>query len=408
MSLEFPLNMEPSLLGERLGDARRDRGLTQQDAADAIDVARTTITAIEKGTRKPRASELARLLLLYGRSVSEFSRPMGSTESPPFLVQFREPKARSASESHRIMAIQQFERLCRWYRELELEAGIIEFAALPPLYPVQHLNAVKAGAMLASSERNRLGMGDGPITDLWRLLESDVGLRIFSFPMSKTSIAGMFVYSSELGACVALNANHPVERQRWSLAHEYAHLLTDRFKAEISVLPSRRRGSMSEQIADAFALHFLMPTTGLIRRFQALQHETGGRITPTELLQLSHLYGVSAESMTHRLEDLELIPPDTWDRLQEAGFKLRSAQQLLGMPSAKTGRPRFPMRYISLNVRAYEAGDFSEGQLAQRLMSDRLETRRWIERISEAPVLLDGEFQQLPIDLGLELVAKAP
>ena len=306
MPLNSPLDLDPAILGEKLAEARRDRGLTQQDAADAINVARTTITAIEKGMRKPRASELARLLLLYGRSVSEFARPMGNPESPPFLVQFRESTKSSAADSHRTEAIQQFERLCRWYRELELEAGFTELAEPPPPYSLQSLSAAQAGEMLASSERNRLGLGDGPIADLWRLLEADVGTRIFSFPMTQTAIAGMFVFSGELGACVALNANHPVERQRWTLAHEYAHLLTDRFKAEISILGSRRRGSPSERIADSFALHFLMPTTGLMRRFQALQHETGGRITRTELLQLSHLYGVSAESMTHRLEDLDL------------------------------------------------------------------------------------------------------
>src|SRR5215218_3358126 len=113
MPTPSPLDLDPVHLGERLAEARRDRGLTQQDAADAISVARTTITAIEKGMRKPRASELARLLLLYGRSVSEFARPMGNAESPPFLVQFRESNKSSATDSHRTEAIQQFERLCR-------------------------------------------------------------------------------------------------------------------------------------------------------------------------------------------------------------------------------------------------------------------------------------------------------
>ena len=41
----------------------------------------------------------------------------------------------------------------------------------------------------------------------------------------------------------------------------------------------------------------------------------------------------------------------------------------------------------------------SEGQLAKRLMSDRVETRRFVEDVSAAAVLRDGEFQQLSIDL---------
>jgi hypothetical protein len=111
--------------------------------------------------------------------------------------------------------------------------------------------------------------------------------------------------------------------------------------------------------------------------------------------------------MTHRLEDLDLIPSDTWDRLQEAGFKPRAAQRLLGFTFAKTGKPRLPLRYVALSVRAFEAGELSEGQLAIRLMSDRVETRRLVEEASVEPVLRNGEFQQLEIDLGLELVSKA-
>lgn len=408
MSLNSPLNLDPTALGERLSDSRRQRGLTQQEAADAIGVARTTITAIEKGTRTPRASELAKLILLYGRSVSDFASPASRPESPSFFVQFRESGAKTVSESARARVIQQFEDLCRWYRDLELEFGIEDLAPLPPEYALNSLSPARAGEMLASGERSRLGLGDGPIADLWGLLESNVGLRIFSFPMDRTQIAGMFVYTSDLGACIALNANHPIERQHWSLAHEFAHLLSDRYRPEISVLGSRRRGSQSERIADAFALHFLMPATGIVRRFQALQHETGGRITPTELLQLSHLYGVSAEAMTHRLEDLDLIPADTWERLQEAGFKPGAARRHIGLPTETTGKPRFPTRYVALCVRAYQSGSLSEGQLAKRLLSDRVEARRVVEETSAAEILCDdGVLQQLTFDLDFELVAKS-
>jgi Zn-dependent peptidase ImmA (M78 family)/transcriptional regulator with XRE-family HTH domain len=401
--------MEPRILGERLAEARRERGLTQQNAADAIDVARTTITAIEAGTRKPRASELARLLLLYGRSVFEFTHAAELLDTPPFVVQFREAGGNPAQEPHRVRAIQQFERLCHWYREMEQGEELLELPPPPPPYAWQSLTPELAGEMLASGERARLGLGDGPISDVWRLLESDAGLRIFSFPMPHTTISGMFVYSDALGACVALNANHPTERQRWTLAHEYAHFLTDRFKPEISVLGVRKRRGPIERIADAFALHFLMPTSGVIRRFQMLQHEASGKVTPTMLLQLSHLYGVSTESMTHRLEDLGLILEDTWDRLQRAGFKPGAARRHLGLPtSAGTGEPRLPLRYVALCVRAFQDGNLSEGQFAERLLSDRVGARRTIEEVASSPVMRDdGVIQQLSLDLGLDLTVRA-
>ena len=39
----------PGILGQGLQKARRARGLTQQEVADSLELARTTVTALEKG-----------------------------------------------------------------------------------------------------------------------------------------------------------------------------------------------------------------------------------------------------------------------------------------------------------------------------------------------------------------------
>jgi transcriptional regulator with XRE-family HTH domain len=80
--------IDPELLGDRLAGARRARRLTQQQAADELGVARTTITAMETGKRRPRASELVKLAQLYARPVGYFIRaeatlPVLSLEPEP-------------------------------------------------------------------------------------------------------------------------------------------------------------------------------------------------------------------------------------------------------------------------------------------------------------------------------------
>ncbi len=59
-------------LGKGLQQARIKQGMTQEDAAKVIDVARTTITAIEKGERRIKAGELIKLAQAFGRQVSDF------------------------------------------------------------------------------------------------------------------------------------------------------------------------------------------------------------------------------------------------------------------------------------------------------------------------------------------------
>ena len=69
----------------------------------------------------------------------------------------------------------------------------------PEVYDISGSSPEGAAEEVAASERNRLGLGDGPIDDLWGLLEGDVGLRAFAFPMKSSNIAGMFNYTSEYG-----------------------------------------------------------------------------------------------------------------------------------------------------------------------------------------------------------------
>ena len=61
-------------IGKELQDARKHRGMTQEAAAEVLGVARTTITAIEKGERRIKAGELIKLARAYGRQVSDFVR----------------------------------------------------------------------------------------------------------------------------------------------------------------------------------------------------------------------------------------------------------------------------------------------------------------------------------------------
>ena len=87
--------VDPRVLGQRLQDARRARGLTQQEVADSLELARTTVTALEKGERRIRSDELISLAGLYGRPVSSFVR--SRAPSAEFAVQFRTSINRASS-----------------------------------------------------------------------------------------------------------------------------------------------------------------------------------------------------------------------------------------------------------------------------------------------------------------------
>jgi Zn-dependent peptidase ImmA (M78 family)/DNA-binding XRE family transcriptional regulator len=390
--------IDPKVLGRRLQDARKARGLTQQDAAKDLGIARTTMTAIEQGERRVRPEELIRLSRLYGRGVNELVRDREVVEE--FAIQFRAAIAQAGRHQTELArAIQEFQQLCEDYLELEQLCGAPLTRNYPSQYPIEGISPEEAAEDIASAERNRLGLGDGPILRLREILESDIGLRIF-YPRLPSHIAGMFGYTERLGGCIAINAVHPEERQRWSLGHEYSHFLTNRFRPEVSVMFVYERVPASERFADAFAGAFLMPSNGLKRRFHELSRLRQGKITPAELCRLAHYYFVSVEALTRQLESLHLLPSGTWDRLRDSGFKVREAQTILGLEPHPRANHLLPLRYQYLAVEAYQRGDLTEGQLARFLRVDRVEARRLVQALTNyREVSESGRIDNVSVNL---------
>ena len=103
------------------------------------------------------------------------------------------------------------------------------------------------------------------------------------------------------GAAVLINRSHPVERRRFSLAHEWGHL----------VLPSAGDWQADEMACNLFAGALLMPRDDLVEEVKSVLGgniaETGDAFYP-ELLNLKTRYGVSMATMIRRCYDVGLVP----------------------------------------------------------------------------------------------------
>lgn len=363
-------------IGSRLSDARRSARMTQQEAADKLELSRTTVVAIEKGERKTTPHELVAFAKAYRRSVSDIvGRPIVSES---FVPQFRSSPGASEREDEVAPLAQTLQSLCEDFAALEKMCAMPLMRSYPNEYETSGGIPDQVAEDVATSERNRLGLGDGPIGNLRERLASDVGIRIFYFDMP-SQIAGLFAYNEELGACIGINGKHPRDRRNWSLAHEYGHFLMTRYAPEVTVLTVNGKSNRKERLADGFARHFLMPANGLNRRFTELHRSSEGGITLAHVCTLANLYQVSVQALMLRLEELRRLPTGTWERLKDEGFKVQHAQALLGIDITSTVADFLPQRYVDLAISAYQAGQVSEGQLATYLRSSRLATRELVE-----------------------------
>lgn len=394
--------IDPKMLGARLQEARKARGLTQQAVAEHLRFARTTLVAIEKGERRLTPHELIQLAGFYGRPVTEFVNRQIVLEG--FVPQFRAAWRQYLEEDTELeQTAGELQRLAEDYVELERLCGMPLARSYPPPYDISGAWPEQAAEEVAAAERNGLSMGDGPLSNVRARLENDVGLRIFYFAMpSKT--AGLFAYNDVVGGCIGINARHPRDRRNWFLAHEYGHFLTGRYQAEITFLNEKKRASARERFADSFAKHFLMPASGLNRRFTEVHRSSERGATLAHICTLADLYQVSVQALILRLEELRRLPSGTWERLEAEGFKVRRAQQLLGIEANPPVKDLLPRRYLGLAVLAYQKEKLSEGQLARILRTDRVSARSLVEEVSRRfNTERNGNFASLELDLASPL-----
>jgi Zn-dependent peptidase ImmA (M78 family)/transcriptional regulator with XRE-family HTH domain len=390
----------PRIIGQRLAEARKARSITQEVAAEHIGVSRPTFIALEKGERAAKPAEIIKLAALYGRPVSHFVR----TAEP--VTDFQ-PHFRAAMEKVKPAEVEQLRAAIGEFKEfvenyLDLERRMKAPMRLNYPQPVElnaRVNVTELAEDVANRERQRLGLGDQPIPDIRTVLESDVGVRIF-FGRLPRMFAGMYIFVDGLGGCMLINSVHPADKQRASIAHEYAHLIVDRYTAGIDYLTIYGRKPANERFAESFAMSFLMPASSVRFRFNEIVNSTGN-FQVGDLVKLKHRYSVSMEAMALRLEGLGLLKAGTWELLKEKGIPVREAEKRLGLATEAPPEAAYPERYKFLAVHAYERGELTEKELANYLRCDIWEARRVIQE-AMLSVEVDAEGRSLPMQADFE------
>lgn len=390
------IGVDPRILGQRLQIARKSVDLTQQEVADQLEMARTTLVNIEKGDRLPKEEELLQFSKLYKKSINDLLRQQVPSE--PLVVQFRAARRFEARLDKEIaQKINEFQDLCNDYRYLEQLSSNTPPPTQAPIYALDDAAPERLAEDASIAERNRLGLGDAPILNLRDLLDAE-GLRIFQMKLP-ARISGFFGHTEQLGPCIAINSNHPAERRQWSLAHEYAHFLTKRHQIDISVHNNYQHVPEHERFADSFAGSFLMPTSSLSRRFHEIKRARQN-ILPADLCILAHYFFVSFEAMIHRLEKLQLIKAGMYEQIKAKGFKPQEAFSLLDLEPHPFSQDEFPLRYKYLATELLYKEEISEDEYAHFLRTDLVYARHIFQKLRTQSIITStGEDTIIEVSL---------
>jgi Zn-dependent peptidase ImmA (M78 family)/DNA-binding XRE family transcriptional regulator len=387
-----PHDLSPVELGERLKVARETANVTQDAAAKAAGVARTTLVAIEKGQRAARLEELQSLSRCYDVSVNSLLRR--EAIHVDLVPRFRSlPEAGDDAVDR---AARMLNDLVRAEVELENILGVKRLHNYPAEKTILSGDVRAQAEQDAQSLRHWLGVGDGPMHDLFAMMELQLGVRVYARKLDP-KISGLFAYDDSVGACVLINSSHREDRRTQTGGHELGHFIATRRSPEV-YQDEKHGNSREERYANAFGRAFLTPARSVMQKFREV---TAGstHLTRRHVILLAAFFSVSRQAMVMRLEELGLTKKGTWDWFQDnGGITDDQVRQVLASTGRALPREDSPQssRLFLLAVEAWKRSLISEEQMSEMLKVGRNQIR---ELVDEAAAEEDeaGDLFKLPL-----------
>jgi Zn-dependent peptidase ImmA (M78 family) len=338
------------MIGKRLNLARQSAGLSLRDLQAKIGN-RVTAQAIGKYERDETVPSSGVLMALADALGVSLDYLMGEQDMVLEGIDFRKKLITTKREQAKIQA--KALHLVERYLTVEEILGLRSTEWDKPREAPFPVHGLADAELAARYVREHWNLGIDPIPNLVELLEEH-GIKVLVVD-SEENIDG-------LAAQVRRSRGEPVpvivirrglhgERQRFSLSHELAHIVTevegdDRFR---------------EKAAHRFAGAFLIPAEALWSNVGRHRSSIGW----SELFALKELYGASIQAITYRCGDLGIFPPTLSQRLFQEYSRL-------GFRSAPDYEPNhlpeeIPTRFERLCYRALAEHAISEPKAAELL-----------------------------------------
>ena len=331
------------MFSERLKLARKRSGLSLRALSLVMDgvVSAQAIGKYERGEMMP--SSTVAIALSNALDVS-----MGYLLSPSRVslasVEFR----KLTSTNARDRAAVEGEVLDRVDRYLQVEEilglDVTEGGGAP-----HRIAAVEDAEGAAKSAREAWNLGDDPVSNVTELLE-ERGVKVFTWDLPG-SVDGLSCRARRVQGddvpVVVCSTGMSLERQRFTIAHELGHLALD--------IPPELN---DEKACHRFAGAFLAPE-------EELQREVGRRRQSfgfAELVEIKHIFGISAAALVMRMHDLGIISAATKRRVFEGighGWRTKEPRPL--------ERTEAPTRFRRLCLRALAESEISASKAAELL-----------------------------------------
>lgn len=275
-----------NIVAYRIKNARKLKGLSQQDVADELQISKQMVSKYEKGISMPSSSKLLKLSRLFGLKIDYF---FNSFKVDIGEVNFRKKSSFPMKKQNSLK--EQIKINLENYLWIEDTLSIdYTFKNIIENISINNINDIEQAVLKLRTEWN---IGTDPIHNIIQLLE-DKEIKVIELFDTDDKFDGLATYVNNKYPVIVVNGNFPVERKRFTLLHELGHLLLNLPDCEINE---------EENFCNKFASEFLLPKNIVINEFGGKRK----RITLTELISIQKKYGISIPAIMYRLVDSKIV-----------------------------------------------------------------------------------------------------
>jgi Zn-dependent peptidase ImmA (M78 family)/DNA-binding XRE family transcriptional regulator len=290
--------------GKVLSWAREFRGLSPDEAADAIGITRAELEAIESEKQRPSLTKFEKIGTVYKLPLATLFRKTPPPQ-PPALADFRTFEGAPPQDSFEFrVALSNVRTLQATLKVLRSEDENFHGAEL------RQYDLRRDPFEQGEAERQAIGVTIQQQLDWgsdgfrrWRAIIESLGVSVYMQKFDLEDCRGCALLDDGSVPAIVINkADESDNARTYTLIHEYAHLLVRR--PGISDL---NRRNPTEVWCNRFAAAFLMPL-GALRRVLPTWPEQSQDWSDAVIREAARKLKVSAQALAIRLEELDKAP----------------------------------------------------------------------------------------------------
>lgn len=288
--------MKNEVFSQRLKNARLMKGMTQDEVVAALGetLSKNALSRYERGDMMPRYHILLALSRVFGVQLEYFFRPF-TVEISDFEYRTKEDMPSMEREQLRLEVITVMERRLQTEELLGLEQHFVN--------PLQDFPAIKNADDIekaAMQLREAWQIGQHGMLNIYGMLEH-FGIKVVELTANEV-FDGMKATINKQVPVIVVNTAMTIERRRYTVLHELAHLL---LTFDEALEPKK-----VESLCNIFPGAVLLPAD-TYRELIGAPRET---VSLQELIPIKNQFGISLQALVYRAARLKFISQATVDR----------------------------------------------------------------------------------------------